>query len=104
MYDPLQGLRLMGPAQILFDLNLVWFFTRDGEELSTNQLTYWADTRAFTATNKAKAGSYGEITYQMWPEVSASRLVTLLSDEEKAKAVAASLGVNPCKDETGWKA
>lgn len=93
MDDDLQGLRLMGPAKIHFHLNLIWLFTRDGQWAS-NQLVYWADTRTWAPSVKARRTTF-EDRYIFWPFVPLSQMLALLPEEEQAKAVAASLGVAP---------
>lgn len=98
--DDLAPLRLMGPAEAHTRTSLIWCFTMGDVGYCTNSLVFWPRRRTYSAQNTVVItnGMGATIT---WPDVSPETLIDLLPEEEKAKAIAASLGVYPWKNETG---
>lgn len=92
--DDLAPLRLMGPAQRHAFDHLIWLFTRGDDDWATNQLVFWTDTRIWQADVKVRRIKFEDRNI-FWPYVSPEELISLLPEEEKAKATAASLGIMP---------
>lgn len=89
--DDLASIRLMGPAEFEFG-QVRWRFSRRLHRTSFI-LSFFPKSRTW---NMAEINGGSE----SFPTVRLETLISLLPEEEKAKATAASLGVYPWKNET----